>query len=148
MFDDLPGYLILLLLALLIAALILWESWRSGRLFCVPLPRLFRDRQSQEPVWRQVCRDEDWEKADALLGMLCDAFSFNPDDRFQFAPTDRIVEVYQACYPRWRFWKIGDCMEVETLMMDLQRRFQLDDAELYEITLREVVELMKPVPKN
>ena len=36
-------------------------------------------------------------------------------------------------------------MEVETLMMDLQRRFQLDDAEFFEMTLGEVVELMKPV---
>ena len=77
--------------------------------------------------------------------MLCDALPFNPDDRYQFAPIDRIMDVYRACYPRWRFWKLGDSMEVETLMMDFQRRFQLDDAELYEMTLGEIAELMMPV---
>lgn len=75
-------YLLLVLLALLIASGILWESWRSGRLFCGPLPRPYRDRQSQESVWRDACRNEDREKADVLLHMLCDAFSFNPDDRY------------------------------------------------------------------
>ena len=142
------GYVILLLLALLIAVGILWESWRSGRLFCTPLPRPYRDRQSQKAVWRQACRVEDWEKADALLHTLCEAFSFNPDDRYRFAPADRIMGVYQACYPHGRLWKIGDCMEIETLMMDFQRRFRLDDVEVREMTLGEVVRLMNPISER
>ena len=83
------------------------------------------------------------DKVDHLLRILCEAFSFNPDDRYQFAPTDRIMDVYRSCYPRWMFWRIADDMEIESLTMDLQRRFQLNDAELSEMTLAEVVELMK-----
>jgi hypothetical protein len=135
-------YLFLTLLALIVAATILWEWRRSGRLFCRPMPRRFWNRQSQEAVWKQTCKNEQLDKADALLRTLCEAFSFNPDDRYHFAPTDRISDVYQAFYPRWRFWQMADCMEVESLMMDLQRRFQLNDAEVSEMTLAEVVELI------
>jgi hypothetical protein len=83
------------------------------------------------------------DEADALLRTLCEAFSFNPDDRFQFAPTDRIMDVYRACYPRWMFWRIADAMEIESLTMDIQRRFQLNDAEVSEMTLADVVKLIE-----
>jgi hypothetical protein len=93
-------------------------------------------------AWKQICHNGKLDKADALLRTLCEAFSFNPDDRYCFAPTDRIMNVYRACYPRWKFWRIADAMEIESLTMDIQRRFQLNDAEVSEMTLAEVVELM------
>ena len=136
-------YLLLALLLVVVAATVVRDWMRSGRPFCVPLPRPFRDRQSQEAAWRQACQDESLDSADTLLQTLCEAVSSNPDDRYRFAPTDRILDVYQACYPRWRFWNLADSMEMETLLMELQRRFQLDDTEALEITLAEVVELMK-----
>jgi hypothetical protein len=34
-------------------------------------------------------------------------------------------------------------MEIESLTMDIQRRFQLNDAEVSEMTLAEVVELIE-----
>ena len=139
------GYWILILLVVLVGGIILWDSRRSRRLFCVPLPRAFRDREPQATAWRNTFDDALLKKADAFLSMLCDAFSFNPDDRYQFAPDDRIMDVYHACYPRWMFWRIGDSMEIETLMMDLSRRFQFDDEELSEMMLGEIVELMKPI---
>jgi len=71
----------------------------------------------------QARQDKDREKADALLTMLCEAFSFNPDVRYQFAPTDRIMDVYRVCYPRWMFWRIADATEIESLMMDFSTRF-------------------------
>jgi hypothetical protein len=134
------GILFLSLLVVLVGGIILWDYRRSRRLFCVPLPRPFRDRQSQETTWTQARRDEDREKADALLTMLCEAFSFDPEDRYQFAPTDRIMDVYRACYPRWLFWRIADDMEIESLIMDLKTRFHLDDAESSEM-----MELMEPI---
>lgn len=82
-------------------------------------------------------------KADDLLRIFCEAFSFNPDDRYQFAPSDRIMDVYRACYPRWKFWRIADAMEIESMTMDIQRRFQLNDAEVSEMTLAEVVEMIE-----
>lgn len=104
---------------------------------------MFRGRQSQEVDWKQSFHSEELDKADALLETLCEAFSFKLDHRYQFAPTDRIMDIYQACYPRWRFWKISDCMEIESLTMDIQRRFQLNDAEVSELQLAEWVKLIK-----
>ena len=142
------SYWILILLVVLVGGIILWDSRRSRRLFCVPLPRAFRGRESQGNVWRNICDDALLEKADAFLSMLCEAFSFNPDDRYQFAPDDRIIDVYRACYPRWMFWRIADSMEIESLMMDLSRRFHFDDEELSELTLGEIVELMEPISET
>jgi hypothetical protein len=142
------GILFLSLLTVLVGGTILWDCRRSRRLFCVRLPRPFRDRQSQVTTWTQAHSDEDREKADALLTILCEAFSFDPDERYQFAPTDRIMDVYRACYPRWLFWRIADAMEIESLMMDLSTRFHLDDDELSEMTLGEIVTLMEPIPKT
>jgi len=142
------GYWILILLVVLVGGIILWDSRRSRRLFCVPLPRAFRGRESQENVWRKTCDDALLEKADTFLSMLCEAFSFNPDDRYQFSPDDRIMDVYRACYPRWMFWRIADSMEIESLMMDLGRRFHFDDEELSEMTLGEIVELMEPISET
>ena len=137
------GTLFLIVLIVLVVGSILWDCQRSRRLFCVPLPRLYRDRQSQLAAWKRACSDDVMDKVDHLLRILCESFSFNLDDRYQFAPTDRIMDVYRSCYPRWMFWRIADAMEIESLTMDLQRRFQLNDAELSEMTLAEVVELIK-----
>lgn len=142
------GYWILILLVVLVGGIILWDCGRSRRLFCVPLPRAFRDREPQTTAWRKTCDDALLKKADAFLFMLCEAFSFNPDDRYQFSPDDRIMDVYSACYPRWMFWRIADSMEIETLMMDLSARFHLDDAESSEMTLGELVELMEPISET
>lgn len=142
------GFWILILLVLLVGGIILWDCRQSRRLFCVPLPRAFRDREPQATAWRNTCDDARFEKADAFLSMLCEAFSFNPDDRYQFAPDDRIMDVYYACYPRWMFWRIADAMEIESLMMDLSRRFHLADEELPEMMLGEIVKLMESISET
>lgn len=142
------GNWILILPVVLVGGNILWDSRRSRRLFCVPLPRVFRDGKSQTTAWRKICDDALLKKADAFLFMLCEAFSFNPDDRYQFAPDDRIMDVYRSCYPRWMLRRISDSMEIESLMMDLSRRFHFDDAEFYEMTLGEIVELMEPISET
>jgi hypothetical protein len=134
-------YWLPIMLVLLIFASILWDWRRSGRTFFHPLPSPFRDRKSQESTWRQAY-PEKMSMADALLRALCEAFHFNPDHRYRFAPSDRLMDVYRACYPRWKFWNIGDNMEIESLIMELQRRFQLSDADVLEMTLAEVMEWM------
>jgi hypothetical protein len=44
-------------------------------------------------------------------------FSFNPDDRYKFSPDDQIMEICRALYPRWKFWQLGDSLEIATLMI-------------------------------
>lgn len=142
-------YLLPILLLLLVSASILWDWRQSGRLFCGPLPRPFRDRQSQVAAWKQICPDETIEKADALLLIMCEVFGFNSDDRYRLAPTDRLMDVYRACYPRWKFWNVGDNMEIESLMLDLSRRFSVGDACWHsDMTLGEIVGMMQPSPES
>jgi hypothetical protein len=136
------GYIVLAVMAALVAAGILWDSWKSRRLFRRPMPAPYRDRASQKVAWQQRC-GERLAEADALLTVLCDAFSFNSDDRYRFGPDDRITDIYRACYPRWKFWQIGDSMEMESLMLDLERQFGIEtEAWRPDITLGDVVELV------
>jgi hypothetical protein len=80
---------------------------------------------------------------------MCEAFGFNPDDRYRLAPTDRLVDVYRACYPRWTFWNVGDNMEIESLMLDLGRWFSVDDKDWStDITLGEIVGMMQSALEN
>ena len=132
-------YVVLVILTL-VAMSLFWDWWRSGQIFCLPIPRPYRDRDSQEAAWRYRCGEKLGE-ADAVLTTLCEVFSFNPDDRFKFSPDDRIMDIYGACYPRWKVWRLGDSMEIESLMMDLEKRYGVDVEEwLWKSSLGEVVE--------
>ena len=135
-------YIIMALIAALAVVSILWASWGSGRLFREPIPSLYRDRETQQTAWQQRYGDMLVE-ADAVLTVFCDAFSFNADDRYKFGPDDRITDIYGACYPRWKFWQIGDSMEVESLMLDVKRQFGIElEAWWPEISLGDVVGLV------
>ena len=102
----------------------------------------YRNRDSQEAAWRQCCSEKIGE-ADAVLTMLCEAFEFNPDDRYKFGPDDRITDIYRACYPRWKVWRLGNSMEIESLVIDLDKRYGFEVEEwLWESSLGEIVELV------
>jgi restriction endonuclease Mrr len=88
-------------------------------------------------MWRQQWEPPAMEKVDAVLKALCDAFGFNPDQRYQFAPTDRPHEIYRRYY-RWQ--RSVDSMEIESLAIHLKEEFGVDIAQGYpEITLGEIV---------
>jgi hypothetical protein len=92
-------------------------------------------------VWRDRFGDG-LGNADAVLTMLCDAFGFNPDDRYKFAPDDQVMGIYRACYPRWKVWEWGNSMEIESRMMDLDRHYGIDVPDWRsDISLGEIVEL-------
>ena len=133
-------YIVLaVLLAILVwgAISVLWDWRRSGRVLCFPIPCPYRDRESQEGVWRQCCGEKVGE-ADQVLAILCEAFGFNPDDRYRFRPDDKVKEIYRACYPRW---KVADMMEIESLMMDIEKRYGVEVEDwLWESPLVEIVE--------
>ena len=109
------------------------------------LPRPFRERRNQRADWQELLSDAEMDSVDALLRLLCDAFSFSQDERYRFAPTDTIAEIYRACYPRWKFWIIGDNLEIESLMAELERKFHIDDSQrLADISLGEIAAMMQP----
>lgn len=130
----------LLVVVVFIGLELLWDRRRSGRLFCTPIPRGYRDRGSQEAVWQERFGHQKRAVIDAVLTSFCEAFSFNPDSRYVFAPDDQVIEVYRACYPRWKLWLAADSMEIETLMMDLKKRFGVE-SEVWrpDISLAELV---------
>jgi hypothetical protein len=138
------GYIILIVFLVIVGfvSISVFVDWRrSRRMFCTPIPRPYRDRDSQENVWRQRY-GEPLVEADTVLMLLCDAFLFNSDDRYKFAPDDRISDIYRACYPRWKVWKLGDSLEIESLMMDLSKRFGVETSGWHtDISLGEVVGL-------
>ncbi len=108
----------------------------------MPLP--YRKRESQESIWRERYGHDMLVDIDALLTLLCNAFAFNPDDRFRFAPDDQIMDIYRGCYPRWSLWLIGDSMEIETLMTDLTDRFGIAGSQWFaEITLGRFTDLIR-----
>jgi hypothetical protein len=83
------------------------------------------------------------EKADTVLRMLCEAFLFNWDNRYMFAPDDRLQDIYQSCYPRWKFWRLGDSMELESLSLALRNEFGIEIVEhCPEITLGGLVDVV------
>jgi hypothetical protein len=120
-------------------------EWRLGKLLCRPLPSPYRDRRDQKADWQEIFSDAEMDIVDALLRAFCEAFSFSDDERYRFAPTDTIAEVYRACYPRWKFWRISDNLEIASLMAVLAKNFHLDDAQWHAgISLGEIPLIMKP----
>jgi len=47
------GYYLLLAVAVLLAISLGRSWWKTGHLLATPLPKPYRDRESQEDVWRQ-----------------------------------------------------------------------------------------------
>ncbi len=64
--------MVVVVLVAMAALGLLWDSWRSGRAFCTPIPRPFRNRDSQEVAW-QDRYGERLSDADAVLRIFCEA---------------------------------------------------------------------------
>ena len=120
--QSMTAYILLIGIAVFVAIRVLWDRWRAGRWFCSPIPFPYRQRPSQEWAWQECCQGKPSVEVDRLLTLLCEAFSFNLDNRYQFAPHDRVLEIYQAKYPRWKRWLSGDELEIESLGCSLGRR--------------------------
>lgn len=107
------------------------------------LPRMYRERQPSDAIWRDEFREE-FRLADDILLVFCDAFGFPDEERYKFIPDDRIMDVYTALYPPR--WSMSDSLELETLITRLQERFGLevgrfDTGETQ--TFREIVSAVK-----
>jgi hypothetical protein len=131
-------YIVLAVIFCGIAVGLLWDWWHSGWLGRRPIPRPYRNRASQEALWRERYQGNQLLKAEHILALVCDAFMFNTDYRYLFAPEDRLLDVYRACYPRW---KIADSMELESLMMDLDKEDTIELPDNPDITLGDLVNL-------
>jgi hypothetical protein len=136
------GFWIVLVLLLVVPGVAVTLYRLCQRSFHAPLPRPFCDRDSQEAEWRERYDDEHLEIADAVLLLVCDAFCFNPEQRYKLQPDDQVMDVYRGCYPPAKKWPGADCMEMETLMFTFNKEFLTETSQWHAaITLGQLVEL-------
>jgi hypothetical protein len=133
----------LILAFLVLAALAAVWYWWTQPSYYAPLPSPYCDRESQEPAWHdRYDGDRTFQDADAVLLLLCDAFCFDPVERYRFSPDDRIMDVYRARYPPKAKWPKGDCMEIETLIWTVGQKFGVQTGEWQkDMTFAHVVSL-------
>lgn len=122
----------------LLALQLLWNRWQTGKFFCIRLPRPYRDHRSQETVWDERYEQRRPPEVDRVLNLICETFLFHPDNQYKLGPDDRLLDIYRACYPRPWSWFQGDCMEIESILMELD--IAPDDFHS-EITLADLVDL-------
>jgi propanediol dehydratase small subunit len=90
-------------------------------------------RRRLRAYWDRICTGSQWRRRFPLaskdeirrfLDLFVAAFAFRQSRKFCFAPDDRVLDVYRALYPPK--WSVADCMELETLGMDLERAYGID----------------------
>ena len=113
-------------------------SSRGNPMFRTHLPTVFLDRASQKAIWEQE-HAERLEDVEWLLGTVCQSFGFPLDSRYQFSPRDQLIDIYRSRYPRWKFRKLGDSLELETVIMEIEKRLGSCNTELYSLSLGEIV---------
>jgi propanediol dehydratase small subunit len=96
--------------------------------------------------WQRSCMGRAWKRtfpqssADEIrqfLYMFVDAFAFPRRRALQFAPTDRVLNIYSALYPL-KGWP--DALELETLALRLEGRYDLGLRKIWreDLTLGEI----------
>lgn len=93
------------------------------------LPGPYEKRPSNEQLWRQNY-ETDFDIADRVLSIFCDAFMFKREDRYRFLPQDRLMDVYNS----GRTFRLCDQMEFEHFIIGLENEFniKIDDSEVEE----------------
>jgi hypothetical protein len=135
------GFEVILVLLALLAIALTWYWWRQTPLYA-PLPPPFCDRDSQAAEWRERFDDELLQKADAVLLLVCDAFCFNPEERYKLKPDDQVMDVYRGRYAPSKKWPKADCMEVETLIFTFNKKFGTETSQWNaDVTLAQLVDL-------
>lgn len=113
-----PFVIFLLAFGLLLAAGAAWTR-RYGR----PAPGPFRDRPCQGRAWKQRFPAASKDQIRSFLGVFASSFDLHPSQRLNFAPDDRVMDVYTARYPH----RSGvDTMELEILAREIQRRYEVN----------------------
>lgn len=117
----------------------------------IGLPAEIKRRRLLRTYWDRVCAGKDWRHAfpDAgkddirkYLQIFVDAFAFRNSRRLQFRPSDKIIDVYRACYPV-KGWP--DSLELETFAMMVEKTYHLDLTKVWnpEMTLGEVFRMTR-----
>ncbi len=93
----------------------------------------FSGRDSSIDEWRRAFPGVADSKCDEFLAAFVDAFSLRRADAAKFRPDDEVLAIYRAKYPPR--WSMGDCMEIENLSIELDRRYGLDLLPMFRESL-------------
>ena len=93
----------------------------------------------------------DWERRNGeripevewLLNAVCESFGFPSESRDKFGPDDRLIEIYRNCYPRWKFWRLGDALELESLFLELETRLDLSKIERSTVSFGDIIDRLE-----
>lgn len=112
---EVPPSVLLLVLAVVSGLGITWAYFHAG----VP-PKPFRNRACQGRSWTRAFPSASKQETREFLSAFASSFAFRPGHKLKFAPTDRILAVYCAIYPR----SFGaDALELEALALEMERAF-------------------------
>ncbi len=106
-------------------------------MFRTRLPNVYNNRVSQKTTWEQE-HAEGIDDVEWLLSTVCQSFGFPLDLRFQFSPDDRLIEIYRSRYPQWKIWRLGDSLELENLVVELEKQWGSCDDDLLLLSLGEI----------
>ena len=123
-------WLVLILLAGFVAALV--EIQRSRAV------RPYYERLCAGIRWRREFPEASAEDIREFLQLFVRAFGFPRKHRLRFRPDDKIMDLYRAINPP--DWSIGDNLELESFIHDVQGRYHVDLTPLCreDLTLGEV----------
>lgn len=86
------------------------------------LPKLYRSRSCMGRYWRRRFPSVPKQEIRRFLDIFIDAFAFSPEHKLNFGPDDKLRDIMKAIYTN-PF--TPDIMEIETLHVDLEERFEI-----------------------
>jgi propanediol dehydratase small subunit len=106
------------------------------------LPKKYRLRKCMGKYWKSEFPNSSKKDIREFLILFTDAFAFSNKDKLNFAPNDKIYDIYTALYPsKW----MADSLELETLAIDIENQYSLCFNELWseDLTLGELFSRIK-----
>jgi propanediol dehydratase small subunit len=119
-------------LILLFVGSLLWAWLFGGR-----LPRPFRGRGCQGKGWREAFPKASKQEIREFLRVFVSAFAFDESEILKLSPNDQILAIYRGRYP---VRGMADALELETLMVDVQKRYGVEFETIWheQLTLGEL----------
>lgn len=104
----------------------------------IGLPVEIKRRRRLRKYWDRACAGRDWrrefsdtskEEIRTYLKIFVEAFAFPYSRKLKFQPSDKIIDVYHACYPV-KGWP--DSLELETFAIMVEKTYNCDLTKEWE----------------
>lgn len=107
----------------------------------------YRQRPAMRIRWEACYSPTEMVIVQRLLHLFCESFGFwehDENEKFKFLPEDKPFEIYRAIYPPKTLFQT-DCMEIEALIIGLEKDFKISTAEDFlihhlDVTLQELID--------